>query len=68
MHDLVRTKEGVTLKKALDTGTFTAAGIMLIVTYGLVKFMLGDGTVTVGTSTYDVIGAFLGNSASSQGR
>ena len=55
---LVRTKEGGNPQKALDTGTFTAAGIMLIVTYGLVKFMLGDGTVTVGTSTYDVIGVF----------
>ena len=54
---LVRTKEGGNPQKALDTGTFTAAGIMLIVTYGLVKFMLGDGTVLL-HSTYDVIGVF----------
>ncbi len=44
---LVRVKEGGNPQKALDRGTFTAGGIMLVVTYFLVDFFLGSDPVTV---------------------
>src|SRR5690606_14444022 len=39
---LVRTSEGGDPQKALNTGTFTAAGIMIAVSAGLVYFLLPD--------------------------
>jgi K(+)-stimulated pyrophosphate-energized sodium pump len=57
---LVRTKEGGNPQKALDTGTFAAAGIMLVVTYFLTDIMLGDAKVPGAEGrTYDAFGVFL---------
>ena len=56
---LVRTKEGGNPQK-LDTGTFTAAGIMLVVTYFLTDMMLGAAEVSGPDGrTYTAFGVFL---------
>ncbi|MCB9534928.1 MAG: sodium-translocating pyrophosphatase [Myxococcales bacterium] len=55
---LVRVKEGGNPQKALDTGTFSAGGIMLIVSYFLITQLLGDGEIKIGADTYTAMGVF----------
>jgi K(+)-stimulated pyrophosphate-energized sodium pump len=42
---LVRTKEGGNPQTALNIGTFTAGGIMVVATYAVSEFVLGSGTI-----------------------
>ena len=55
---LVRVKEGGNPQRALDTGTFAAGGIMLIVSYVLITQFLGDGEFKFGGNTYNAMGVF----------
>ena len=55
---LVNVKEGGNPQRALDTGTFVAGGVMLVVSFFLIKAFLGDGTFTVGGETYTAMGVF----------
>ncbi len=55
---LVRTKEGGNPQTALDTGTFTAGGVMLLVSWFLIHGMLGEGTYTLGGESYQATGVF----------
>ena len=43
----VRTKEGGNPQRALDTGTFAAAGIMLVVSYFLIHHFLGNDPIVL---------------------
>ena len=57
---MVKTKEGGNPQTALDTGTFMAAGIMLIVSYFLITFFLGDATYKVpGSKDGLAVGVFF---------
>lgn len=57
---LVKTKEGGNPQTALDTGTFMAAGIMLIVSYFLITNFLGDATYKVGSGEgFTAVGVFF---------
>ena len=58
---MVKTKEGGNPQTALDTGTFMAAGIMLIVSYFLITFFLGDATYKVPGSKdgFTAVGVFF---------
>ncbi len=55
---LVRVKEGGNPQRALDTGTFAAGGIMLLVSWFLITTMLGDGEFKTGGDTYTAMGVF----------
>ena len=55
---LVRTKEGGNPQRALDTGTFAAGGVMLVVSYFLITAFLGDGDIKVGDRTFTAMGVF----------
>ena len=62
---LVRTKEGGNPQRALDTGTFAAGGVMLVVSWFLINAFLGSDPITLpnpfdgGTIAYDATGVFL---------
>ncbi len=47
----VRTSEGGNPQTALNTGMFIASGIMIVVTFGLSFYMLGEGVTFVDTFT-----------------
>lgn len=53
----VRTSEGGNPQTALNTGTFTAAGVMIVATYGLSTVMLPNG-LTLGGTSYSALGVF----------
>ncbi len=55
---LVRTKEGGDPQKALNLGTFSAAGLMLVVTYFLIERMLA-GPYTLGGTAFSGRGVFF---------
>ena len=55
---LVRTREGGNPQVALNLGTFSAAGMMVIVTYFITAWMLPV-EWTVGDTTYSALGVFL---------
>ena len=55
---LVRTKEGGDPQKALNIGTFSAAGLMIVVTAGLAHQLVPNG-ITMGDKTYGWTGIFL---------
>ena len=55
---LVRTKEGGSPQAALNAGTFSAAGIMLVVTFFATRELL-PGTYRVGGAEFDAFGVFL---------
>jgi K(+)-stimulated pyrophosphate-energized sodium pump len=57
----VKTKEGGNPQTALDTGTFAAAGIMLVVSWFLITTFLGEGTYKVHGSDegFDAVGVFF---------
>jgi K(+)-stimulated pyrophosphate-energized sodium pump len=54
----VRTKEGGDPQKALNTGTFGAAGIMLVLTYPIIRFVAPD-SFTLGGEEYLASGIFM---------
>ncbi|MEM6794697.1 MAG: sodium-translocating pyrophosphatase [Acidobacteriota bacterium] len=54
---LVRTKEGGDPSKALHSGTFTAAGVMLVATFAVCQFML-EGTYTLQGVEFTGMGVF----------
>ncbi len=54
----VRTKEGGNPQRALDGGTFGAGAVMLVVSYFLITYFLGDGIFTVGGVEYTAVGVF----------
>ncbi len=63
---LVRTKEGGNPQRALDTGTFAAAGIMLVVSYFLIHHFLGNDPIVLKNPfdegkpvSYDALGVFF---------
>jgi K(+)-stimulated pyrophosphate-energized sodium pump len=55
---LVRTKEGGSPQAALNAGTFSAAGIMLVVTFFATRELL-PGTYRVGGAEFNAFGVFL---------
>ncbi len=55
---LVRTREGGNPAHALDRGTFTAAGVMLLVTWFLARWML-DGSYVISGVEFNATGVFL---------
>lgn len=56
---LVKTKEGGNPQTALDTGTFAAAGVMLLVSWFLINGFLGDGTFKVASGEFTASGVFF---------
>ena len=56
---LVKTKEGGNPQTALDTGTFAAAGVMLVVSYFLINEFLGTGTFKVHGEEFTANGVFF---------
>jgi len=62
---LVKTKEGGNPQRALDTGTFVAGGIMLVVSWFLINHFIGSDDVTLanpftgGESVYNATGVFF---------
>jgi K(+)-stimulated pyrophosphate-energized sodium pump len=56
---LVRTKEGGNPSTALHTGTFTAAILMLIATWVLSRWLMGDAQYTIDGVTFNAMGVFL---------
>ncbi|MFC1705986.1 sodium-translocating pyrophosphatase [Planctomycetota bacterium] len=48
----VRTKEGGNPQTALNMGTFGAAGLMILLTFGAIKFLIPAGDIVVGSATY----------------
>ena len=56
---LVKTKEGGNPQTALDTGTFVAAGFMLLVSWFLINGFLGDGTFKVASGEFTASGVFF---------
>ena len=55
---LVRTREGGDPQVALNTGTFSAAGMMTLVTYLITSWMLPEAW-TMGATTYTADGVFI---------
>ena len=55
---LVNVKEGGNPQAALNTGTFGAGALMLVVSFFLIKAFLGDGEFKVGGETYTAMGVF----------
>jgi K(+)-stimulated pyrophosphate-energized sodium pump len=55
----VKTKEGGNPQRALDTGTFGAGAVMLVVSYLLINHFLGDATYAVGGDSFTAIGVFF---------
>jgi len=55
---LVKTKEGGDPGSALHRGTFSAAAVMLALTYVIVRQMLGDSTFTLDGQTFGAMGIF----------
>ncbi len=56
---LVRTREGGNPQHALDLGTFAAAGIMLVVTFFVARWLLADTRYVVEGQEFGYMGVFL---------
>ncbi len=54
----VRTKEGGNPQAALNIGTFGAAGVMVLASYGIIVWMLPN-SWTVGDKEYTALGVFI---------
>jgi len=56
---LVRTREGGDPGRALHTGTFAAAVVMLAAIWGFARLLLGDNVYLLGTREFGASGVFL---------
>jgi K(+)-stimulated pyrophosphate-energized sodium pump len=54
----VRTKEGGNPQAALNLGTFGAGGVMVLITYPIVKYLAPATFTIIGKTTYQSIGIF----------